>query len=408
MKFCEYLKIMNCYIGEEKSQYDFMYELFALFISDPYTDKDIKLDENDDYYPFSSLCGVDISKKVYKGSRVLPKTISRFMIAHFYKKPFVELIEDMDETVLENLCRQFSLYGIECNIDNVADVASDCFYSFLQASLDESDTIQTGILANGEIKVEKAETTNQETLFLLEVGNKCPICNTSLMYRNAKGKNVKRYNITQIFPENVDNISYLTFSKYSKINGDYNNPDNLIALCTECSTNYLSETTEKEFLNLKKIKRTLQLRNTIQQSMDNIDLENKISDIIYSLINIDKSDNLTSLRMDALKVSQKIEPMNKLLIDSITDDVIHYYNYIEGLFADIDNRESGTFDRIASEVQLAYQKIKSNGLSQTEIFKYMSDWLKGKLPIEQQDDMAVNTVISFFVQNCEVFDEISK
>lgn len=55
MKFCEYLKILNCYIGEDKSQPDFMYELFSLFVCEPYTDEEIARDENDDYYPFSTL-----------------------------------------------------------------------------------------------------------------------------------------------------------------------------------------------------------------------------------------------------------------------------------------------------------------------------------------------------------------
>ena len=142
--------------------------------------------------------------------------------------------------------------------------------------------------------------------------------------------------------------------------------------------------------------------------MSDVGLEPEINAVVYGLINIASSGELQDLQMNALKIKDKIEPNNKLLIDSITDDVTHYYSYIEGLFADIDGNESGTFDRIALEVRLAYQKIKSSGLSQTEIFTYMSGWLKGKLPIEHQNDMAISAVISFFVQNCEVFDEISE
>ena len=408
MKFCEYLKILNCYIGEEKSQPDFMYELFSLFVSEPYTDEDIKHDENDEYYLFSSLCGTDIAKKVYKGNRILPKAASRFMISHFQKDKFVEFLGNKDETVLKNLCLQLSSCGIECDIDNVADMASDCFYSFLVAAINENDTIQTGLYASAEIRSESNSATNQDTLLLLEVDNKCPLCGAPLMVHNSKGKNIKRYKITQIFPENVSRVLYLTFSKHSRIHGDYEHPDNLIALCSGCSTDYLSEPTIEEFLQLQKTKKALQQRIKLRQSLDNIDLETKISDVVNGMININKSGELTELRMDALKVRQKIVPTNRLLIDSVTDDVTHYYSYIEGLFADIDGKESGTFDRIASEVRLAYQKIKNNGLSQSEIFTYMAGWLKGKLSIEYQNDMAVSVVISFFIQNCEVFDEISK
>ena len=142
--------------------------------------------------------------------------------------------------------------------------------------------------------------------------------------------------------------------------------------------------------------------------MDDVGLESEISEVVNGMKNIDRAGELVELRMDALKVRQKIEPTNKLLIDSVTDDVTHYYCYIESLFADIDGKESGTFDRIASEVRLAYQKIKNEGLSQEAVFKYMADWLKEKMPIGQRNDMAINAVISFFIQNCEVFDEISE
>ena len=406
MKFCEYLKILNCYIGEEKSQPDFMYELFSLFVSEPYTDEEIKRDENDEYYPFSTLCGADISKKIYKGNRVLPKAAARFMISHFQKGTFVELIEETDDNVRENLCTQLSSCGIECNIDNVAEVAANCFHSFLEAAIDENDTIQTGLSASSEIRAESGDTTNQDTLLLLEVGNKCPLCSAPLMVSSRKGKNVKRYKITQIFPNDVSRDLYLDFSKHSQTHGNYDHPDNLIALCSECSTDYLSVPTKEEFIHLQKIKKTLQQRNKLRQGMDDVAIESEISEVVNGMINIDKAGELTELRMDALKVRQKIAPTNKLLIDSVTDDITHYYSFIEGLFTDIDGKESGTFDRIASEVRLAYQKIKSEGLSQDAVFEYMTDWLKENLPIEHRNDMAISAVISFFVQNCEVFDEI--
>jgi len=184
LKFCEFLKILNCYIAEEKSQSEFMYELFSLFVSKPYTDEDIKRDENDEYYPFSTLCGADISKKIYKGDRVLPKAAARFMISHFQKDAFVEVLEEMDESVLRNLCSQLSSCGIKCDIDNVSDIVSDCFRSFLDAAINKNDTIQTGLFACAEIRAESGDATNQDTLLLIELSNKCPLC-VSVKYNHV-------------------------------------------------------------------------------------------------------------------------------------------------------------------------------------------------------------------------------
>ena len=408
MKFSQLLALLNCYIGQEKSQLDFMYLCFQRIMVPPFTEEDETLDENDSYYPFTKKSEESAAKKVYSGERPLAKATARFVKGHFDGSCLVSSIDEMDDAVKENLCKDLKKYGVSCEIDSVGGIVSSLFLQFVEAAIDEDDTIQTGLSASAEIRVESNDATNQDTLLLLEVGNKCPLCSAPLMVRNGKGKNVKRYKTTQIFPNDVSRDMYLTFCRHSQTRGNYDQPDNLIALCTECSADYLAEPTEEEFLRLLGTKKALQQRNKLRQGMDDVGLESEISDVVNGMINIDKAGELAELRMDALKVRQKIEPTNKLLIDSVTDDVTHYYSFIEGLFADIDGKESGAFDRIANEVRLAYQKIKSEGLSQDTIFEYMTDWLKEKLPIGQRNDMAINAVISFFVQNCEVFDEISE
>ena len=408
MKFSHLLTILNCYIGQDKSQLDFMYLCFQRVMVPPFTEAELKLDENDSYYPFSKKSEESTAKKVYSGERPLAKTTARFVKGHFDGNRLVSAIDEMDDVVKENLCNDLKRHGVICDADSVGDYVSSLFLQFIEAAINENDTIQTGIIVSAEVTAESNNTTNQDTLLLIEVDNKCPICGTPLIVHNGKGKTIKRYKITQIFPDNINRDLYLTFSKHSRLNGIYNHPNNLIALCTECSTDYLSDPTEKEFLRLYSMKTALQHRNKLRQDMYNVGLESEICDVVYGMINIDKAGELAELRMDALKVRQKINPTNKLLIDSITDDITHYYSYIEGLFADIDGKSSGTFDRIASEVHLAYQKIKNEKLSQENIFEYMIDWLKEKLPTEHRNDIAISTVISFFVQNCEVFDEISE
>ncbi len=406
MKFSQFLTILNCYIGQEKSQLDFMYLCFQRVMVPPFTEEDIAREGNDNYYPFSKKSEESSAKKVYSGERPLAKPTARFVKSHFKGTDLIYAIDEMDDDVKENLCNDLKKHGVICDVDSVGDVVSSLFLQFVEAAIDENDTIQTGLSASAEIRTESGDATNQDALLLIEVGNKCPLCNAPLLILNGKGKNVKRYKITQIFPDNVSRDLYLAFSKHLQSYCDYNHPDNLIALCAECSVDYLSVPTEKEFLHLQTIKKALQQRSKLQQSMDGVELEEEISNVVYGMMNIDKAGALAELRMDALKVSQKIEPTNRMLIDSITDDVTRYYRYIEELFTDIDGKASGTFDRIASQVRLVYQKIKSERMPQETVFEYMADWLKEKLPVGQRNNMAINAVISFFVQNCEVFDEI--
>lgn len=67
MKFSQFLVILNCYIGQEKSQLDFMYLCFQRVMVPPFTEEDSALEENDNYYPFSKKSDESTAKKVYSG-----------------------------------------------------------------------------------------------------------------------------------------------------------------------------------------------------------------------------------------------------------------------------------------------------------------------------------------------------
>ena len=61
---------------------------------------------------------------------------------------------------------------------------------------------------------------------------------------------------------------------------------------------------------------------------------------------------------------------------------------------------------ICSEVKAAYLSIKKMTDDQNIIFNKMVEWLKFKTQEITND--ACEIVISYFIQNCEVFDEITK
>ena len=79
-------------MGEDSSQYGFMRELFAKIVCEPFSEEDIDSDENDDYYPFSALCGESQAKKVYNGERMLPKALARFVVSHYSPSKLIEYI----------------------------------------------------------------------------------------------------------------------------------------------------------------------------------------------------------------------------------------------------------------------------------------------------------------------------
>ena len=108
------------------------------------------------------------------------------------------------------------------------------------------------------------------------------------------------------------------------------------------------------------------------------------------------------LNYNSLKISQKVEmvPLRK----RIEADVTSYYPFCRQCFKEID--ETGTlFDIICLSIRKSYLKLKSEGLDKEEIFEKMTDWLVSKTHASR---VSCGIMLSFFVQNCDMYDEISK
>ena len=69
---------------------------------------------------------------------------------------------------------------------------------------------------------------------------------------------------------------------------------------------------------------------------------------------------------------------------------------------------TGDFDLIASEVATAYKKLDNGQLSQDEIVNQLAEWIKNKAGVGSKNMRACHIVVAYFIQNCEVFREISK
>ncbi|MFQ2044281.1 ABC-three component system protein [Aeromonas veronii] len=54
-----------------------------------------------------------------------------------------------------------------------------------------------------------------------------------------------------------------------------------------------------------------------------------------------------------------------------------------------------------SQVKTYYIKLKKQGLNQTQIFSALTDWLKNST--SHKNSEAAEILVSYFVQNCEVY-----
>ena len=232
---------------------------------------------------------------------------------------------------------------------------------------------------------------------MAEVTYECPLSHEKLV-EEVKGIPKKKYEITQIFPDDLPQDLAEAFDDVYPRPKNYNAPENLIALSKEESENYLMSPTVEEYKKLYEIKQITSKQYKAVNAINRIDLEEEIRVAIDGLVSIKISDDLPQLEYDALRIDQKID--DALLMNEVQNHVLQYYRYIENIFSDM----TDAFDDIAGEVKLSSQKLETAGLSQEAVIYNLTEWIHNKaFAGTNRGKMACKIVVCFFIQNCEVF-----
>ena len=244
----------------------------------------------------------------------------------------------------------------------------------------------------------------QDAPLLAEVNYECPLTHEKLV-EEVKGIPKKKYEITQIFPDDLPSELAATFNAVYPRPKNLDAPENLIALSQEASENYLMSPMVDEYKKLYEIKQVTSKRYKAINAINRIELEAEIRAAIEGLISINPSDVLPQLEYAALRIDQKIS--DALLMNDVRNHVLQYYRYIETIFSEM----TDVFDDIAGEVKLSSQKLEKAGLSQEDVIYNLTEWIHNKaFAGDTKGKMACRIVVCFFIQNCEVFykNEISK
>ncbi|MGJ0751441.1 ABC-three component system protein [Enterococcus durans] len=235
-----------------------------------------------------------------------------------------------------------------------------------------------------------------------EVGNECPICRKKLT-KKVKGVTTRQYGIVEIFPSNLDDDTAVDFENALAPPVKLNSSDNQIALCRTHAETYQAGPEIDEYLVLSSLKKQFATDYALQQMLADLNLEDEIKEVIDSLADLQSVGTLETLSMTALKIDQKILPENCLLKNAIQNSVLTYYKYISALFEEIDD-----FDIIQSEIKKAFKELNSGDWSQQEIVEKLAQWILEQTKRPAQHIEACRIIVAFFVQSCEVFNEISK
>ena len=240
---------------------------------------------------------------------------------------------------------------------------------------------------------------------LAETGYECPTCHTPLV-EYLKLTAVKRYGIVSLYPDAISGHE----TEFTGIDPpkQLNAKSNRLALCRDHAEEYLVEPTREDYARLKDIKDRMAANYALKSEVGDVALEDEIQRVLSGLIGDIDEDALVELPMDALRIDQKISPENHLLKNDATTRVLRYYNFINDMFSAMERDRTCDFDLIASEVNTAYKKLDVGNLSQEDIVNQLAAWIRNKSRVGSKYMRACHIVVAFFIQNCEVFREISK
>jgi DNA-directed RNA polymerase subunit RPC12/RpoP len=250
----------------------------------------------------------------------------------------------------------------------------------------------------------KKYTENENILLYNEVDGQCPICSVELMYKK-KEKSYKKFEIAHIYPLNPTSIEKILLKDEEKLSLDLNDLKNVICLCVDCHTKFDRPRTIKEYKEMVQIKKKIIKTNEERTLWSNHNIEtsiNKIIEMLVSKSDFEDEENI-NLTYDPKKIDDKTnETITVLTKRKIKRNVEDYFLFIKKKFNEVDKLQPVTSEVIASQIKTYYLKMKQHYKSQKDIFDGLVNWLNIKTDNVSVD--ASEIIISYFVQNCEVFE----
>ena len=345
-------------------------------------------------------------KAYYTGDRKLSRFAPK-IVKYVDTDKFADYIDsaglDAQMLIFEELGDCFEKKDNPVIADETAQLFKRIIFSYVKKKVPAKK--KKAALAAQNIKDDEP-VKKEDFPLLAECNMRCPLCRKKLV-ESIKGQPLQRYVVTPIFPAWLDNAKQSDFSAVQAPPQDLESLDNKMLLCRNCAEEYLVAPSAEEYRNLVLIKRQQRSDLSLQDNVDDILVEQGIRQILDALSDIKESPKpIDKSKWEAFRVDKKIPDDNFRLQDRVTYWVLRYYRYLEAQFKQGERTRRLRFRKIQNEVSQCFETYDEANKSQNEIFELLVKWLEDQTGCHNRDSL--ETMISFFVQNCEVFYEIAE
>lgn len=249
-------------------------------------------------------------------------------------------------------------------------------------------------------------TKNMDHAYLLEVSGFCPLCGKNLLAAKGNSK-TKLYQIAHIYPNSPLPEQTKELYGLERLGTTCEGFENKIALCKDCHGIYDDRVTKAEYLSLIDVKKRRMSLSNAKVTTSYQSLEDEIILVIRALNTINESIiQRLKLKYNGVEITDKFESNYMILKNKIESYACNYYYFIKETFQNLEETDQVHFNIIASEIKTSFLKCEKELSNKSDIFDVLVSWLQSQ--INGASTEACEVVISYFVQNCEVFHEITK
>lgn len=268
----------------------------------------------------------------------------------------------------------------------------------------KNKAIANAIAADPYLKDRKAPSPAEQQLYLNEVSFACPLCGSILRHNKQKKAN-KLYEIAHIFPNSPTEEQYKLLSNLRRLGDNSESFENKIALCKDCHDRQDYHTTQEDYLELRNKKEHLLQLTDLRESTLTMGLELEIAEAVRKFSSL-REDELAALNYTPVRLAKKFTTADFRLRNRIGMYVTNYYPYIRDCFKEFDGKNGFCLTSLCLQIKSCFLKMERISDDKTDIFDQLVEWIMRKTQSTSRD--ACEAVVSFFVQNCEVFHEITE
>lgn len=362
MLFKTFVQKLYRAIGCEGSQADFVFDVLSSVLSNKYSEKDQILAK-----PYSN--GGRMFRYYFDGTKSI-HNIARKLIRYVDAKNFECIYHDRFESLpelIQNVVNEFSTDIPNINDDNYAFELGKLLVQILFEAAKEG------------IDIEESDYNKLRHSLYVEADGICPITGNKLEISGDKAFKIIK----------IDNNMPFNF-------------DNTIAISPLASPTYFYKNSNRNYSELSQIKEELYEKQRIKGILDDSFYSKKLKCIIDKLT-FNPTFLKVELRLQPTELKNKIDP-SKRIYSKIFPLITDYYLYLRELFKEKDGN-GFNFSNLCTIIKNDYLKLAKENFSQEKIFDMLSENLSRKI---QEPLLPCEIIISFFIQNCEVFDEITK